>query len=429
MTTQIKETSGAAAPAAPGRIKLQLISPGWGSSGYYSQPVLESAGRDKVWPSGTHVFFDHPSESEAFDRPERSVRDLAAILDEDAHWDATEGALVATARVIGPYRELVTDPVFVEAVGMSIRASAEARAGEADGRKGPIVTRFVEGLSVDLVTRAGRGGKVLAVLESARIEARETLSQETRAILQVAVEDVAGEDAYVIDFDPDAGNVIYRQSFDDGSSYHSELYRDGYTVTDGMATLAGSPVEVRSSTSYVDVPADAGDLTEAATNTVPAPAGRTTPSPRSQEDNMGNIQVEETRFASLTEAAGRVPTLESERDAATARATAAEAALARRGILDDATTVITTEAATAGVAFSQLEMRGLLADLPMADGSLNQAAFSEAVRTAAASKAQEAGAGRPHGFGSTAAPDTDTVSAVEAQQAIDRIYGRTVKEA
>ena len=86
-----------------------------GQLGYYSQPVLETASRDKVWPSGTHVFFDHPSESEAFDRPERSVRDLAAILDEDAHWDASAGALVAEARVIGPYRDLVTDPVFVEA--------------------------------------------------------------------------------------------------------------------------------------------------------------------------------------------------------------------------------------------------------------------------------------------------------------------------
>ena len=170
MTTNLVETA-ATAPAVtgPGRIKVGLITPGWGSSGYYSDKVLENAAADRVWPAGTHIFFDHPSESEIHDRPERSVRDLAAVTTEDATWDGT--GLVAEAKVIGPYRDLVTDDVFTEAVGMSIRASAETTTGEAGGRKGVIVSRLIEGQSVDLVTRAGRGGKVLAVLESAIAEA------------------------------------------------------------------------------------------------------------------------------------------------------------------------------------------------------------------------------------------------------------------
>ena len=81
MPKQITEaTAGTVAPSAPGKIKVGLITPGTGSSGYYSQQVLENAARDRVWPKGTHVFFDHPSESEMHDRPERSVRDLAAVL-------------------------------------------------------------------------------------------------------------------------------------------------------------------------------------------------------------------------------------------------------------------------------------------------------------------------------------------------------------
>ncbi len=63
----------AATPAeGPGRLLVQLITPGWGSSGYYSEDVLEAAGRDRVFPAGTHMYIDHPSESETFDRPERT---------------------------------------------------------------------------------------------------------------------------------------------------------------------------------------------------------------------------------------------------------------------------------------------------------------------------------------------------------------------
>jgi hypothetical protein len=143
-------------------------TPGWGSSGYYPAPVLEAAGKAAVFPAGTQMYLDHPSWSEAQDRPERSVRDLAAVLTGPASWDDQMQALVAEAQVFAPYRDMLTDPGLAQAIGVSIRANAVVEQGEAEGRTGTIVSELVEGVSVDFVTQAGRGGRILSVLESAR---------------------------------------------------------------------------------------------------------------------------------------------------------------------------------------------------------------------------------------------------------------------
>jgi hypothetical protein len=147
------------------RISVQLITPGWGSSGYYSPQVLTEAANRKVFPAGTHMYLDHPTMTEAEERPERSVRDLAAVLTTDATVDAT-GGLVAEADVLTPYRQLIAEAR--DAIGVSIRAAGVAEQGEAEGRNGVIISAITEGLSADFVTHAGRGGRVLQLLESAR---------------------------------------------------------------------------------------------------------------------------------------------------------------------------------------------------------------------------------------------------------------------
>ncbi|HEY2086259.1 MAG TPA: hypothetical protein VGH54_09570 [Mycobacterium sp.] len=150
-----------------GSFLVQVISPGWGSSGYYSSAVLEAAGKAKVWPAGTHLYFDHPSASEGVDRPERSVKDLAATLAEDARWDSARGSLVARVTPVGLGKTVLADEAFRKAVGVSVRAAADIGIGEAEGRKGAIVQEIFPDTfnSVDFVTHAGRGGMVL---ESAR---------------------------------------------------------------------------------------------------------------------------------------------------------------------------------------------------------------------------------------------------------------------
>lgn len=160
------EAAGTAAPTSPGHATIQLITPGWGASGYYSEQVLQEAAAARVFPVGLHMYMDHPTATEEAERPVRSLRDLAAVLTEDARWDPARGALVAPARVLGPYRPMITEAAGD--IGVSIRGYAEAEQGEAQGRRGTVFTRLVAAESVDFVTKAGRGGRILAITESAR---------------------------------------------------------------------------------------------------------------------------------------------------------------------------------------------------------------------------------------------------------------------
>lgn len=154
--------------AANGTVPVKLIAPGWGTSAFYPADVLERDG-PKAFPKGTHMFLDHPTITEGKERPERSVRDLVGALTGDARWMA-EGpdgpGLYGDAEVIAPFRDALDD--LAPHIGVSIRAMGEAPEGEREGRKGPVLERFDSGISVDFVTAAGAGGKVLELMESAR---------------------------------------------------------------------------------------------------------------------------------------------------------------------------------------------------------------------------------------------------------------------
>jgi hypothetical protein len=410
--------------AKSGRLLIEIISPGWGSSGHYSAKVLENAVAEKVWAKGTHVYLDHPTESETYSRPARTVKDLVAKLTEDAHLDE-QGRVVAQIQVFKPYRPLLTDPDFTEAVGMSIRAVAESRIGEAEGRKGQIVTRLIPDRlnSVDVVTHAGRGGRILSVLESLRTptdsDATEAAVSDQRAALSDALNAAyGGEKSYVgiRDFDPEAGRVWFWYENPTGSGTYQVDYEADES---GSVTLTGDPIEVRATTVYVPI---ATQPTEAASTNVPAPAGQHHPPTESKEDTMPEIEA--GRLAQLEEAAGRVPTLTDERDQAVSRAEAAEAALrnhrnvdAARGILAEAIAASTTP-----VTFSALEQRGILAALPTTDaGDLDAAAFRSAAEAEVAAKAKAGGAGRVTGFGVT---EDAGGKAVPTWDDIDSIYGR-----
>lgn len=416
MTTQIQERHALeAAPVegAPGRLKIGIISSGWGSSGYYSDAVLENAATAKVFPAGTHMYFDHPSETEMYDRPERSVRDLAAVLETDGVWDPELKTIVGEAQVFGPYRELLTDKDFAKAIGTSIIASAEVTTGEAEGRKGKIITSLIEGKSVDFVTRAGRGGSILAVMESRRPErvneravargVAEATANDTRDALVTLLRDTYGAEKvwiWVRDFDDT--NVWFEQESPDDFA----TYQIGYTqAEDGAVTLdSGEPVKVRARTEYVPVAPATTSTTEA--HDVSAPAGRTTPNPESEEDDMGTIQVDEAEHRNVTEAAGRVPALEAERDTAVAERDEARAELATERRRTAAGVIIDAQAREAGVSFTSRERLGLLADLPVTEsGEFDEAAFTMSVTEAAAEAAEARGAGSTTGFGRTNGPD------------------------
>lgn len=169
-TESIPLAEASAVQVSGARMRIKLVDRGWGSSGFYSESVLRQAADDQIWAAGSHMYMDHPTASEGVERPERSVRDLAAVLTSPARFE--DGALYAEARVFSPYQPVLNE--MRDHIGVSIRASGLAEHGEAEGREGTIIIALTEGISVDFVTRAGRGGRIVEVLESARREMAES---------------------------------------------------------------------------------------------------------------------------------------------------------------------------------------------------------------------------------------------------------------
>lgn len=403
MSKMIRETSTLAsvAESTDGGLDIQIITPGWGSSGYYADKVLEQAAADKVFAAGTHMYFDHPTATEDDELPERSVLRLGAVLSEDAVWDGAR--LHAKADPIAPYRELLEDKTFQKAVGTSIRSLAEMSAGEADGRAGMIVERLVpsNATSVDFVTHAGRGGAFGAALESARPQlviesavrrgvSEATVNDQREALSSVLRDAYNAEDTWVWLRDFDDTTAWFDVENNDGAGTWEQTYTKG---ENGLANaVTGDRTEVRAITQYVPV----------------NPAGRST---ESQGDDMGTTQIEESALRDLREAAGRVTTLESDRDAAVSRAEVAEAkvetleeALAVRTRRDRAAEIVAAEAKAADMTLNPFEVKGLVSDLPVKEGALDEDAFTETVQKGLADLA-EAGQIRSFGGGTKVSGD------------------------
>lgn len=384
--------------SSAGQLQVRLITPGVGSSGYYSPEVLEAAAQTQVFPAGTLLFVDHPTVTERAERPERSVKDVAAVLAEDAFWDGA--GLVAKANAVGPWGEVVTEMAGV--IGVSIRATGTSEIGEHDGRRMPIITSLDEGLSVDFVTYPGRGGS-FEVLESVRpsaVNARvvergvaESTANDTREALQNAISDAYripdSTWAYVRDFDPDSGVVYFDVSGDETGTY-----QQNYSLNaDGTASLSGDRVEVNVRTTYVPVdPAGQSTTTESQGGTMP--------------------EIEEARLRQLETDAGRVPTLEAERDTLASERDEARRALAEtaarqaaRPIVGDVFTGHTLPAGT----YTRV-VESVVAAAPLTDaGQLDEAALRATATTARAEAEAEiaealaaAGVGKVTGFGGSA---------------------------
>lgn len=409
LTVQASITEAAAAAAKDtGRMPVQFISPGWGSSGYYSPDVIAEAAETKFIPAGTHMYADHPTDAEDAERPGRSIKDLMAVVVEDAHL-SDDGALVGEVDVVPAWRDLLE--TVRDHIGVSIRGSAtDIVEGEAEGRRG----RIIEGLmapclSVDFVTKAGRGGKVLPVLESAAANQRaiahgvaEATVNDTREALQTALRDAYAGDktwVYVRDFDD---STVWFEIEGDGDD--NGIYAQAY-ASDG-ASLSGDRTEVRVQTTYVPV-------------TRPDSTNPTTE--ESQEDTMGKIQIEESEHTRLTEKAGRVDALESEN----ATLKAEKAALEEGRAADQRRARAMDLIREHDHAFTPLEAKGLVVELPLTEsGDFDETKFGEQLAEHAAAAAQAGGAGRITSMGTT----TDTATTESAPTPTKTAWGRPVSE-
>lgn len=435
MATTIREAA-AVGELAGNRQLITLITPGWGSSGYYSPAVLEQAAKDRVFPAKTQMHIDHDGEMARYEQPAGSLTRLAAGLLEDARWEpdwvdpdnpgTLPGRLAAEADVFSQWRVLLTEAQ--DYIGASIAAGATVKKGEAEGRKGNIVEALHPHVlnRVDYVTAAGRGGKISAVLES-RINRQiaEATANETRKLILDALRAWhADEDTWVWLRDYDEARAWFEVENADG--FH--IYEQAYTITNDVVSLADDPVEVRATTQYVPVTA-----TPSTTTTVEAAAAATkesSPAPaevkekaKSKETSlMAEINIEESRLATLEESHGRVPALEAKLDATVSENATLKESLAKAKAANRAREFATSIVKAANADLSESVVARIVAQstapdsLPLTEAlQLDTDALTATVNTARESEetylallAKENGLGQVRGIGATESATSKT---------------------
>lgn len=166
MKVKLHESNGdLGSPSTGGKFRIRIIEGDrWGSSGYYPASVIKRDG-PTVFREGTQMFMDHPTFSEEFERPERSVRDLVGVIASKPEWNEESKALEADAQFFSQYQDMLHE--VAPHIGVSINAYALSEYGEIDGQEGQVIKEFLGAQSVDLVTKAGAGGAILSTIESA----------------------------------------------------------------------------------------------------------------------------------------------------------------------------------------------------------------------------------------------------------------------
>jgi hypothetical protein len=142
-----------------------LIQPGWGSSGYYGTDVLQ---KEAAGFSGLQMFVDHPTTIEESTIPERSIKNLAAVVTntifKETGWKGA--GIYGDVKVFSDFQEPIKEKAPF--IGLSLYGRGKAKVGEAEGKTGKIIESIPYKRSVDFVTKAGAGGALMPLLESAR---------------------------------------------------------------------------------------------------------------------------------------------------------------------------------------------------------------------------------------------------------------------
>lgn len=232
------------------RREITLARAGWGSSGYYSEDVLRRDG-PRVFPVGTKMYLDHPTLTEETDRPERSVKDLAAIITRTPRMAGID--LVAECELVEHWAPVINNLAERGMVDLSLRAYGTEVLGDAGGKRGPIIDELIEGISVDFVTDGGLGGKVGVLIEEAlkKVPVEEKLASQIREGLSSAGKEQWGNRTtyvYLEDYDHDEAYAIYCISPDGGESYYLKI---AYKEEEGQCVLVGEPEEVERTVGYV----------------------------------------------------------------------------------------------------------------------------------------------------------------------------------
>lgn len=383
--------------------EIVIISEGWGSSGYYSGEVIK---RDipRIFPVGTHMYLNHQTEREAIERPERDVAHLVGKIIETPRMAGID--MVAVAEVYPHWVEVIE--AMAKDIGLSIVAYGLSEEGSAGGKKGPLITALTEGFSVDYVTRAGAGGKIGKLVESAVEKGKEI--EEARNCLHYLESRIHRDFTYYAD------NLF-------GNGHITREERKVLSSGIGKALDAFS-TEVESAAPQLlnrDPYADASGEVEVE-ETKDGSGSGDRPEPKKESSKMAEISDQELAElresvkkvgefdTRLTEAEGKQKAAETKAQESDARAERAEDALlmnkaamvAKEALEDDKFKVLPGSAKARAI-----EAALTSGDLPTtgegSDRKLDEAALKERVRGKADDEARylaEAGVGAVQGFGS-----------------------------
>lgn len=446
LITEAGGSGGMKATKGAGRFLATLITPGWGSSGYYSAEALQQAVADKVWPKSTQQHIDHQTAEERAKKPEGSINTLAAVLMEDARWDAKggpdgKGAVVAETKVFSKWREPIAE--MAEHIGVSIVAPADMSVGEAEGKAGRIVERLYPAVTnrVDFVTHAGRGGSIEAI-EALQVQEARNIGQWLEARMHQSFTGISDE-MY------GDGRLTREERISLSSALGNALAAFTATVDEQAPTLWTRdlwemPDEPSAAESITNLLVASGIETAAATEAVNrllnadgTPKNVTaTPGQTRQEDhpqegnNMAEIMIESSRLEQLEESHGRVQTLVQERDAANQRAAESD----RRAAVAESTVRAREFAATlvreANAELSDAAVGRVVAEatreIPLTeDLRLDTDILTEATNAARVAEesylariAQESGLGTVRGVGATEAENKPAITKSDAREAI-----------
>lgn len=129
-----------------------------GSSAYYSEESLREGAH--LFTAGTQMYRNHLSQDEQYNRPEGDVNNLVGVLGTDAVFEGD--GLYADLHIFESSKSWLKERAPF--VGLSIRATGTVEESE----DGPVLKNFTEVISVDVVSRAGAGGKFVSLEESAK---------------------------------------------------------------------------------------------------------------------------------------------------------------------------------------------------------------------------------------------------------------------
>lgn len=156
------------------RYKVRLIEGDrLGSSGYYPAETLRRDG-PRLFTKGTPMFLDHQTPEEKSNKPFGSLTTFAGELAEDSYYE--NDGLYATVEVFEHQIPMIKS--LKDRIGISIRAQGRSVVEVINGKSVPVFKELIKARSADFVMRAGAGGKIVSILESATEDSEATSEAE-----------------------------------------------------------------------------------------------------------------------------------------------------------------------------------------------------------------------------------------------------------